>query len=202
MAEIDESGRRGTGHRKVYVAGLYEGFRIANEREMTPRKFKLTLDSQSAVARKVFDCVPLADKWTVHKIIGELTRTSSARVDVKTAEGILNGLTDCGLVKEVERGLFQRVTPRDTLSLPGGTPDDAPSQPEADTPVPEQSAPAPVAGIERLGDLATQLRTMAVSLMATADDLDALALGYEERIEAVEARYAKVREFAALVRNL
>ena len=79
---------------------------------MTPIKVKTALDGQTAIARKVFDFVPIQDAWAANKIVSEMIRCGLPRIDFRTIEGCLHRLKDAGLVKEPERGAFQRVMPR------------------------------------------------------------------------------------------
>lgn len=155
---------------------------------MTPAKYKVALDSVNTVARKVFDHVPIKDSWPVNRIIAEMVGAGVTRVDLRTAEGCIARLKDAGLVKETDRGLFQRVTPREreTIGLS-----------EVAEPVTETPTPALV-----LGDLSAALRARAADLNALADQIDTEALRVEERIEAADKRFAKLREFSAFLKDI
>lgn len=161
---------------------------------MTPTKYRAALDSINTVARKVFDHVPIKDSWPINRIIAEMVSAGVTRVDLRTAEGCIARLKDAGLVKETERGLFQRITPREreTITLP----DVAAPAAEADVAVIE-ATPTLV-----LGGLAARLRMRAVELNEIANEIDAAALGVEERVEASEQRFAKLREFSAFLKDI
>lgn len=157
---------------------------------MTPAKFKAALESVNAVARKVFDHTPIQESWPVNKIIGAMVTAGTTRVDLRTAEGCIERLKDAGLVKETDRGLFQRVVPREreTITLPSSV-----------VAAVADDAPAPQA--LALGDLSAILRARATDLLKLADDIDNEALRVEERVEAAEQRVAKFREFTNLIKN-
>lgn len=188
-------------HRKVYAKGFYDGLKAAAE-EMTPAKYQTALNGLTSIARKVFEAVPIQEKWTAHRIVTEMSRLST-RIDMKTAEGCLNSLKDFGLVKEPERGLFQRVVAREreTISLPTDTTADpapaprAPVEPVLSLIQPENT-PATV-----FGEIATTLRARAAELNRMADEIDGAALAFEERIENSEKRVAKFRELSALLKE-
>ncbi|HDR9163629.1 TPA: hypothetical protein QDB28_004033 [Burkholderia vietnamiensis] len=192
-------------HRRVYAKGFYDGLKAA-EKEMTPAKFKIALDSQSAIARKIFEGVPIQDSWTANKIVTELTRMGgSTRVDFRTAQGCLDSLKDAGLIKEPQRGLFQRVMPREreTISLPASA-QAAPSlDPQAREPKITITPPATDEStpISILGGIASALRTQAAELIQIADKIDTAAIGIEERAEHVESRLSKFRELSALLKE-
>lgn len=160
---------------------------------MTPAKYKAALDSINTVARKVFDHVPIKDSWPVNRIIAEMVSAGVTRVDLRTAEGCIARLKDAGLVKETDRGLFQRVVPREreTISL-------------ADVTAPAIAASVAVVASPTLalGDLAATLRARATDLNALADQIDTAALCVEERIEAADQRFAKLREFSAFLKDI
>lgn len=169
---------------------------------MTPIKVKTALDGQTAIARKVFDFVPIQDAWAANKIVSEMIRCGLPRIDFRTIEGCLHRLKDAGLVKEPERGAFQRVMPRteapkvqlQVCSSPGPAP-------ASQTPAAPLIVDAPVAPTAVLGDLATTVRRCAGELALLADALDESAVNIEERIDAAERRVSKFRELSALLKE-
>lgn len=156
---------------------------------MTPAKFTTALNSVNSVARKVFDYVPIQEAWPVNRIISQMVTAGVPRVDVRTAEGCIERLKDAGLVKEPERGIFQRVVAREreTISLPSSS--------TAELAAPTTIEPPVAARALALGDLSARLRERATELLALADEIDTEALHVEERIEAAEARVNKFNEF-------
>jgi hypothetical protein len=127
-------------------------------------------------------------------------------VDVKTAEGCMNKLKDAGLVKEPERGIFQRRVPREReapkLEICPPTPNADATPGTGATPIlgNSQDASAAVPTVV-LGEMAMTLRHMASLLNKIADTLDQSALEFEDRIEAVEKRLSRFRELSAFLKE-
>lgn len=209
------------------MRGLFDGLREGMSPEMTPKKFKLTLDSMTAISGKVFEAVPIQEAWTVNQIVTALGRTSSTRVDMKTATGCLDTLKHAGLVKEIERGLFRQVVPRETVAdqiaaaihIPASAPSvaertraEAPLEAHpnfsgkitlADAREPKAAEPDPIFGTvgpaESFGDLAVKLRLKAADLTRMADLIDSLALEFEQRIEDNEKKLQRFNALRALL---
>lgn len=206
-------------HNRIFVAGMHEGFRLANEKDMTPQKFKMLLDQQTTIARKIFEAVPIAESWTSNKIATALTRMGSTRVDMKTLEGCLASLKDSGLVKEPERGLWQQVQARETVklpeiaeptpvltpaarraALPTVNPEDAiTANASIKLPEDEHANDAPKTPAESLGILATSLRLRANALLKMADEIDAEAVRFEDQISAALAKLERFNALRALL---
>ncbi|MBN3839301.1 hypothetical protein [Burkholderia sp. Ac-20349] len=185
----------------MYAKGFYDGLKAA-DKEMTPAKFKIALEGQTAIARKIFEGVPIREAWSANKIVTEMSRMgSSTRVDFRTAQGCLDSLKDAGLIKEPERGAFQRVTPREreTISLPAGEQSLPPVEPVA--PAAIQTTADESTPISILGGIASALREQAAELIQIADRIDTAALGIEERVEHSERRLSKFRELSALLKE-
>ncbi|MFM0165711.1 hypothetical protein PQR39_35445 [Paraburkholderia sediminicola] len=203
-------------HTSVYMRGLFDGLREGMSKEMTPKKFKLTLDSMTAISRKVFEAVPIQESWTANQIVTALARTTSTRPDLKTATGCLDTLKQCGLVKETERGLFRQVVPRES-ALIDGVKNDIPPEARPDfTKHADQfkhecedaldeatqdygSNPQDTSPADALGTLAVTLRTKADSLIKMADALETLALDFEQRIEDANKRLERFNQLKALL---
>lgn len=199
-----------TSHTSVYMRGLYDGFHIGAQQEMTPKKFKMTLDSQTAICKKIFEFVPKTEAWTAQQIVTSMSRTGSTRPELKTAEGCLNSLTSAGLVKEAQRGLFQAVVPREPITLP-----DAPETAFLRV---DSSAPAiarlpvltdavtmnvevvhPANPETTLGDIAVKLRLKAQSLMKMADEIDSAALQFGEQLDGATQKLNRFNALKALL---
>ena len=166
---------------------------------MNAIRYKDLLNQQPAVARKVFDAVPIQDAWPVNKIIGEMIRSGLPRLDLRTADGCLNRLKDAGLVKEPDRGIYQRVVPheRETIKLEVCRASAPPPLPcEVAVAVPVEAVPTVV-----LGELASALRSQAAMLNAAADEIDKSAIVIEERIDIAERRLSRFRELSALLKE-
>jgi hypothetical protein len=209
-------------HTSVYMRGLYDGLREGMSTEMTPKKFKMTLDSMTTISRKVFEAVPIQESWTANQIVTALARTTSTRPDLKTATGCLDTLKQCGLVKETERGLFRQVVPREvgpvattqenahtlTLRNPGEyihaghlmtQANTLPTAAEARE-LADQAGDPPEASPARLfGAMAEVLRKQAAGLIEMANDIEAGALAFEQDIEDANKRLERFNQLKALL---
>jgi hypothetical protein len=191
-------------HTSVYMRGLYDGFQIGTQQEMTPKKFKLTLDGQTSICKKIFEFVPKTEAWTAQAIVTAMSRNGGTRPDMKTAEGCLNSLKDSGLIKETERGLFQAVVPRESITLAGST-SDAPSEQASglgdihvSIPITCEAEP-PRTPAAQFGDIATGLRLKGQSLIRLADEIDSAALAFEQEIEDANKRLERFNQLKALL---
>jgi len=213
-------------YRKVYGKGYYDGFKAAKaQQDMTPSKYKKTLDSQTAIARKIFECTPIAEAWSSNKIVSEMTRVYGTRTDLRTVEGCLDSLKNDGLVKEPERGAFQRVAPRVPETAPAVEKAQPAAEPAAKPamivlgdPTGElaefAAAHAPVPFVDfdpivMMGEFATTLRGRAETLTrvaeilnSTADMMELSAVGVMERLEQAEKGVEKFRQLTALLKEI
>lgn len=199
-------------HTKVYMAGLYDGFRIASEPDMTPQKFNLILTQQTSICRKIFEFVPIGEAWTASQISTAISRrqTTSTRPDMKTLEGCLNGMKDAGLIKEPQRGLWQQVVPRESVKIADASVKTAALTPQAEpgplsAPHEEAALAVPAEAIpqatpaQTFGELAVQLRLRGQALIRMADDIETAALTFEQRLDDMEAKLAKFNQLRALL---
>jgi len=195
------------------MRGLYDGLKEGMSSEMTPTKHKLALEGMSTICKKIFEFVPQQEAWTASKILTSMSRTSSTRPDMKALEGCLNSLKEAGLVKEVERGLFQRIVPR--ASVPLAVPklnsdalvEEKPSgigDIHATVPVDRDAVVAalelePSTPADSFGGIATALRLKGQSLIRLADEIESAALVFEQQIEDSEKRLARFNQLKALL---
>jgi hypothetical protein len=70
---------------------------------------RVLLSSQTAVAKKVFELVPIQEAWTAQEIQGALQRATRSSMDFRLLGGCLNTLKEAGLVAEPKPGHFERV---------------------------------------------------------------------------------------------
>lgn len=120
-------------------------------------KHKELLAAQSAIARKVFEVVPIQQAWTSQAIGGALQQQTRASIQFRTLEGCLNTLLEAGLICEPKKGLFQRVTPRGTLQRVAIMPPKLNDEP-----------PREVGAVELLTELADRARKLGADIEAAA----------------------------------
>jgi hypothetical protein len=141
------------------------------------------LSAQTAIARKVFEVVPIQDAWTSQQIGGALTQQTRSSIQFRTLEGCLNTLKDAGLIYELTRGRFQRVTPRETLKAVPMT-----TKPE----VIEAAQPG---AVEVLNELAARARRL-------AEDIEAAAEMIVEQSHDNEQALHKLNQLQAILKSL
>jgi DNA-binding transcriptional regulator GbsR (MarR family) len=66
------------------------------------------LQSQSSLAKKVFDVVPIQDAWSCNYILSELTKATGSSPTIHAVRACLGDLEDNGLVKQTNNR-FQRI---------------------------------------------------------------------------------------------
>lgn len=134
------------------------------------------------MAQKVYNCVPINEAWSMHKIVTEMARVVG-RPDAQIIHGCLRHLTDVGLVKEPSPSHYQRVAFKEEIHVPEPTPIDAAKKPAERTP------------FERLATLAGTLRSV-------ADCLDEIALDIEHSNTEVSEELTKLRQLKTLLKGL
>lgn len=171
---------------------------------MTPQRRDELLRGVTSIAQKVY--LAVTDSKTNSNTVMEVavsmkTQTGSA-ADVHTLRGCLNALVKAGLVREIVPGSFRRVHVRE-IEEPIAMP-----EPKTKTATITSSKPS-AEPLDRLGDVAAQVRTTASSLRSLASGMDALAgdiettaIAIEERGVASAEELGKLRQFKALLKEL
>lgn len=160
---------------------------------MNAARFHSLLSGQPAVAKRVFDAVPIAELWQTIDIYNELRRAGKAR-DVKSVEGCLNRLKESGLVLEPIRGHWRRVKVHEIdKPTPSTTPDPEPTMNTTPNPIPvpvkpvkpttAQPVPAkPVCALDYLAPLAARVNKMAADLKELSSAIETAALEIEQHV--------------------
>ena len=200
-------------NRKIYGRGFFDGLRMAgidNPEEFlnTAKQSKLE-NSLTNMARKVLEAVPIQAAWSASQIIGEMVRMTASKPDFKIVMGCLNSLVDAGLVREPEKGHFQRIKARPSLAAVPPAPVAATPAPEAalmlakpvpNVPnVPKQEEQEPLA---RMSYMASNLRELSRQTAALADGLETIALDVESRMDRIHADTEKLRQLQALLKSI
>lgn len=74
-------------------------------------RFKSLVGGLSSIAAKVFNVLPPDAYWSASRVQSELFRTAGVKADPKITSGVLDSLVKHGLVIEVQKGMFSKVTP-------------------------------------------------------------------------------------------
>jgi hypothetical protein len=195
----------------VYGRGFFDGLRAAGvpvEKgfSMNEARFNAIYRGITDQAKRVYQVVPIAEKWTVPQIMTELARINGTK-DVRIVSGCLNSLKDSGLVKEVSGGAWMRVEVK--IKQPAVAVIEAVAQPEDAEPVPAinmkpEPTPVPktVSPMERIGALSSQALAIIQSLHQLAADIEAAALEIEEQMESNNRDNAKLQQLKELLKGL
>lgn len=147
----------------------------------------------NGMARKVLEAVPIKEPWTKEQIYGELRR-AGATVDRAVVEGCFATLGDRGLVKESPRGSYIRIAAREPQpTITEEIPMSSTIRPII-TAAPPAAAPA-TDTLSRLANLGSLLRR-------AADEVDALALDVEARVQEAGKGSDKLRQLQALLKEI
>jgi hypothetical protein len=147
---------------------------------------RVLLSSQTAVAKKVFELVPIQEAWTAQEIQGALQRATRSSMDFRLLGGCLNTLKDAGLVAEPKPGHFERVKLREANTTMGKT---------FEPLVPLVLTRPKTASAEMLTELAGRARQL-------ADDLDAAANAINEESEQNAASLKTLAQLQGLLKSL
>ncbi|MCY1298549.1 hypothetical protein D9M68_696970 [compost metagenome] len=170
---------------------------------MTPSKQQATLQGCTAIARKVYDAVPIQDAWQPIQIKNALATSTRSSTDLHVVRGCLRVLVESGLVREHPHGHYRRIEVRETkpythmeIVMPESNVTKTAQQPT-------QSEQSP---IEILGELAGQITTLANEFAARMKKLAAAAeeaaLAIEQERETNDENLGKLRQLQALLKSL
>ncbi|MBS6039967.1 MAG: hypothetical protein KIC53_21545 [Pseudomonas sp.] len=135
------------------------------------------LAGQSALARKVFQIVPIQEHWAVSDIYGAV-RAQGTSADTRTIRRCLGELKDAGLIREPVNSHFQRIAP--------------PAKPQKENAMPKESTQKVVA-IKKPGPL-DALASLSSEVMDMAEDFGRRMKGLSARIEEVALSVEADRE--------
>lgn len=158
---------------------------------MSPERANAALGGTTAVARKVYEAVPINEAWDPAKIRSELLRLGSTSIEMHTMRGCLAALRDAGLVSERD-GKFIRckvkakaVRERDNVIEIKKTQEE-----------PKESA------LDTLSRLAARLSSVASDLAAIASELETEALRISMEIDARGEEAAKLDQLREGLRSV
>lgn len=144
-------------------------------------RYESLVNSQSNIAKKVLEAVPITDWWGVTQIVSEVAR-HVGRPDRHVIEGCLAHLRDVGLVKENNSRLFQRAhVIKEEVKM---------------------SSPQPPAENTAKSSIFTRLTSLAVQLRTLADDIDELALDADEELSKGGKEAQQLRQLKNLLKDL
>ncbi len=154
---------------------------------MNQQKFDQVHRGLSEQAKKVYDCIPIAESWTPAQIMGELHRRSVSLGDFRVVMGCVNLMLDAGIVVEASRGLFKRETIRPKQEQV--------TKPKKEIEVKQQTPVAAIDPLDRLSSIASRLRDLAT-------DMENAAIELAGQAEKNETETAKMRQLQAILKSL
>lgn len=159
---------------------------------MNPRKLTERLQQQSAVARKVYEALPMAaDKaLRVGQVVGAM-KQAGVQLSTSTAEGILEDLRSDGLLV-MRDGAYSRVL---FVDHPKESPVKA-------VPAPAQAAQDRRDPFGALAEVAARLRTLAAEFGQLAVVMESAAIAAEEQRAAADEDGKRLRQLRALLREV
>lgn len=156
-------------------------------------KFKSACNSLTAVARKVFDAVPISEPWSMQSIATEIRRAGSS-VDFRIVGGCLNTLVDAGLIKEVSQGCFQR---EEVKPIPEKVIEEEPEVATKLAVPQKQKSP-----MDQLEELAKRAAKLTNDLKELAEDIGETAITLGMQAEAEGTELGQLRQLKALLQGL
>lgn len=163
---------------------------------MNEPRFRAVLAGQTAIAQKVYNAVPISDRWSARQIHDELVRGGACSPGLHVMNGCLGRLRDAGLIvgslidgysRTPVRERKEKVKEQQTIHAPA--PKVAP-QPEHRTP------------LELLAALSDRVSGVMAELKVIASDIDTTALEIAGQMEKHSEDTRKLEQLRALLKGL
>ena len=165
---------------------------------MNQSKFEAIHRSMTIQAKKVYDCIPIAESWDPAQIMGELHRRNISMSDKHVVMGCINSMIDSGVVNEVSRGVFRREVIRPKCEIKEQVIEVTETKEiQVNKPVsaPIKTTPVNSGPLDLLGAFAQRLRDL-------ANDAESIAMAIAGQAEKNDAETAKMRQLQALLKSL
>lgn len=160
--------------------------------KMDSQVFKSKIDGQSAIAKKIFEIVPIQGPQNAQWIASALRGATHRPADLNILKGCLNTLKEAGLIREPKPGYFQR------------DPKPVAEQKEAtqEFTVADDVLPASLTLLERIAMQAARLRAGGLVLLDVADELETIAIEVEEQKKGDSEAAEKLRTLQSVLKGL
>lgn len=156
---------------------------------MTPQKQKEKLSSQTSIAQKVFQFVPIQESWTIGQIAESMYRITRSRVDVNVIKSCLMRMSDAGLLVASAGGVFRvgvKAEVTTTLS----------AQKEKKTLENKtEHKPTNISAIELLAGIAKSVR-------ALASEIEAAAIAIDKARSSDQKQFEQLRQLKDILKGL
>lgn len=170
---------------------------------MKQQQVDILLDGQSALARKVYKAVPIAEGWTQQEITAQLFKETGSSASGSSVLGALRDLKDIKLVREMSQGIWCR-SPVGAKVL--GRPQAKVTSLNDDAIVHQQRKPEPLDAMAMLIDIGAELvefsGVVRDRMQNLASRLDDASLLIAQERETSEEGMKKFRQLQELLKGL
>ena len=160
----------------------------------TEAQINRILDTQTSIARHVYEAVPIGSQWATNQIWGEMKRLNH-NIDMRRLEGCLSTLVGSKLIKERPKGFYQRVPVRQTVTLKVGSPEAHQIKTE-EKPMAEKQAREPVT---IMAEITAEMNGLVKDMTELAERFEIAALEMQESIEKSTAEDQELVELKRLL---
>lgn len=158
---------------------------------MSPERANAALGGTTAVARKVYEAIPINEAWDPAKIRSELLRLGITSIEMHTMRGCLGALRDSGLIVE-RNGMYVRCKVKAK----------APKEPTNMIEIKKTKEPDNASALDTLSRLAGRLSSVARDLADIASELETEALRISTELEAQNEDAAKLDQLREGLRSV
>ncbi len=177
---------------------------------MNEARFNSLYKGLNDQTKRVYQAVPIKERWSVSQIIAEILRVNPSKNDHRSVLFCLNSLREAGLVKESAGGEWCRVPVRTKVYEPAAESieevetkaEEETTMPTNDTKPSETSEKNTATALERIGELSSQVITIIQSLHKLAADIDAAAIEVEEQIEKINKDSVRLKKLQEIFKDL
>lgn len=166
---------------------------------MNPAKCEILMQGQTGIAKKVYECVPIAEAWSAFQVMAAMRNLTGSTPDARIVSGCLASLVDAGLIKKTGRDAYRRISTE--LKQKTQEPKMPVTQLKAGHPASPEPA-RPTGPMEVLGDLSAEILGMAEHLKTLARRVEDVALAVEQDREATAKNLDGYRQLKALLKSL
>lgn len=183
---------------------------------MLAKKRDRILANQTPHARKVYECVPIAEPWPAHQIMAQLKVDRGSALSVAVVRGCLKALHEAGLIRRPTSDLYirEKVTESATATITelmdetvadykDRTKQVQPAQPAQPA---QPKEPSMSTSIDTLLKIAQQLSVLAAEveekLSEIASEIETAAKQVESTTAADREQLAKLKQLQSLLKDL
>ncbi|WEW97715.1 hypothetical protein P3T65_26380 [Pseudomonas nitroreducens] len=164
---------------------------------MTPARQESLVQGLNGVARKVFDCIPIAEAWKPFQVMAAMRRLTGSTPDAQIVSGCLTKLVDSGLIKKCGRDAYQRRAVEQKQK-----PQEQKMTAVAAKPAQQVEAKPAASPLDLIGELASDIAAAGESLKRLAKRAEDVALMVEQDREVNAKAMAGYRQLKSLLKDL